>query len=185
MTAENEAKSDEAQAGAGKAGGGKGRRKRMLLLAAVPVVLAAAGGGLWASGLLGGKAREASAPSAEGGGATAQAAAGGAAPRPAGPPVFLDMPDVIANLNTGNRRTAFIKLRSKLELARAEDIAAVQAAMPRVLDLYTTYLREIRPEELRGSAGTWRLREELLARANIAVAPARITDVLFIEILQQ
>jgi flagellar FliL protein len=57
--------------------------------------------------------------------------------------------------------------------------------MPRVLDMFQTYLREIRPEELRGSAGTWRLREELIARANIAVAPARVTDVLFTEMLIQ
>jgi flagellar FliL protein len=57
--------------------------------------------------------------------------------------------------------------------------------MPRLLDLFQTYLREMRPEELRGSAGTWRLREELIARANIAIAPARVTDVLFTELLVQ
>ncbi len=57
--------------------------------------------------------------------------------------------------------------------------------MPRLQDLFQTYLREIRPEELRGSAGTYRLREELLARGNLAVAPARITDVLFTEMLVQ
>ena len=53
------------------------------------------------------------------------------------------------------------------------------------MDLFTVYLREIRPEELRGSAGTHRLREELIARANIAAHPARVTDVLFQEILMQ
>jgi flagellar FliL protein len=57
--------------------------------------------------------------------------------------------------------------------------------MPRLLDMFQTYLREMRPEELRGSAGTWRLREELLARANIALAPVRVVDVLFIELLVQ
>jgi flagellar FliL protein len=57
--------------------------------------------------------------------------------------------------------------------------------MPRLQDLFQTYLREMRPEELRGSAGTYRLREELIARADIAVAPARIQDLLFTEILVQ
>ena len=57
--------------------------------------------------------------------------------------------------------------------------------MPRLQDLFQTYLREMRPEELRGSAGTYRLREELLGRANIAAAPARITDILFIQLLMQ
>ncbi|MBV1797972.1 flagellar basal body-associated FliL family protein [Siccirubricoccus sp. G192] len=78
-------------------------------------------------------------------------------------------------------------------MARPEDAAVIQAAMPRLLDLFTTYLREMRPEELRGSIGTHRLREELIARANMAVAPAaradqpptRIADVLFVEILLQ
>ena len=57
--------------------------------------------------------------------------------------------------------------------------------MPRLLDLFQTYMREMRPEELRGAAGTYRLREELIARANIAVAPAHIVDVLFTEMLVQ
>ncbi|MBY0330440.1 MAG: flagellar basal body-associated FliL family protein [Acetobacteraceae bacterium] len=155
-------------------------RKKLLVLIAVPLLLAAIGGGLWASGLLRG-VLGGSPPPAE----ATEGQAAAPAPAPRAPPVFLDMPDIIANLNIGNRRTAFIKLRSKLELARAEDRQAVEAAMPRLLDLFTTYLREIRPEELRGSAGTFRLREELLNRANIAVAPARVTDVLFLEILQQ
>jgi flagellar FliL protein len=76
-------------------------------------------------------------------------------------------------------------LNERVELARAEDSAALTAAMPRLLDLFTTYLREIRPEELRGSAGTQRLREELMARANLVAAPVRINDVLFQEILVQ
>ena len=57
--------------------------------------------------------------------------------------------------------------------------------MPRILDLFQTYLRDMRPEDLRGSAGTYRLREELIARGTIAVAPAHITDVLFTEMLVQ
>lgn len=159
----------------------RGRRK-LLALIAVALLLAAVGGGVWASGLLRGLTGGAPPPGAT---HVAEGQAAAPAPAPRAPPVFLDMPDIIANLNIGNRRTSFIKLRSKLELARAEDRQAVEAAMPRLLDLFTTYLREMRPEELRGSAGTFRLREELLNRANIAAAPARVTDVLFLEILQQ
>jgi flagellar FliL protein len=83
------------------------------------------------------------------------------------------------------RRPTFIRLRAKLEIARADEAAAVQAAMPRLMDMFQTYLREVRPEELRGSAGTHRLREELVARATLAAAPARVTDVLFLEMLVQ
>ena len=72
-----------------------------------------------------------------------------------------------------------------MELARAEDEPVVRAALPRLMDMFQTYLREMRPEELRGSAGMYRLREELLARANVAVTPAKVIDVLFVEMLIQ
>src|SRR5690606_18134895 len=91
-------------------------------------------------------------------------AAAEAAPRR---PTFFDLPEMVANLNVTGRRPSYVKLRSKLELERPEDAVLVQAAMPRVLDLFATYLREMRPEELRGSIGTHRLREELLARVNL------------------
>ena len=150
-----------------------GGRKKLLLLG-VPLLLAALGGGLWFTGilpkLLGMKSGDP---------ASADATARGAAP------VFIEVPEIIANLNTGTRRVSFVKLKARLELARAEDAARVQAAMPRILDLFQTYIREMRPEELRGSAGTYRLREELISRAELAVQPAHVRDVLFIEMLVQ
>jgi flagellar protein FliL len=181
----------DAAAGEEDAGGKpRGGRKKLLLIA-VPVLLLALGGGFYASGLLDGLLGKGGGTPGE----VAQAASGDpAAPRPPSrPPVFMDMPEIVANLNTGGRRASYVKLRSKLEIGRAEDAAPIQAAMPRLLDLFTTYLREMRPEELRGSAGTARLREELLARASVALATAvppgqpqpRVTDVLFVEILQQ
>ena len=78
-----------------------------------------------------------------------------------------------------------MKLTVRLEVTKQEDVERVKAAMPRLQDLFQTYLREMRPQELRGSAGTYRLREELIARANLAAAPARITDVLFTQMLIQ
>lgn len=168
------------QDGEGKKGGGK----KKLLLIALPLVLGGAGAGLWFGGIL---------PPLLGIGPPPVPAEGEAQLQVARPPAFFDMPEIITNLNASGRRPVFVKLRSKLEIARAEDSAAIQAAMPRLLDLFQTYLRETRPEELRGSAGTHRLREELIARANIAVAPPagstqpapRVTDVLFVEILIQ
>ena len=100
-------------------------------------------------------------------------------------PVFVELPEMVANLNAPGRRATFVKLKAKVELAHMEDQAGFAAAQPRVVDLFQTYLREMRPEELRGSAGTYRLREELITRANIAVAPARVLDVLFTELLVQ
>ncbi len=152
----------------------KGGGKKKLLLMAAPVLLAVAGGGAWFAGLLpGGKA------------AAKEAATHDKEHEAPHGPVFFEMPEMVANLNGGGRRVVFIKLKVKLELARAEDQAAITAAMPRLLDMFQTYLRETRPEELRGSAGTYRLREELINRADVAVAPVRVNDVLFTEMLVQ
>jgi flagellar FliL protein len=95
------------------------------------------------------------------------------------------MPEIITNLNVANRRPVYVKLRARIELARSRDTAAVTAAMPRLMDSFTTFLRETRPEELRGSAGIHRLREELIARANIMLRPGTVTDVLFVELVVQ
>jgi flagellar FliL protein len=152
-------------------------KKRLVLLLA-PAVLAAVSAGLWFGGVLRPLLGAHAAPGTP---AAAQAANAVAA---ATPPVFLDMPEIVSNLDAG-RRDSFIKLHARLELAAERDTATVTTDMPRLLDLFGTYLREMHPEELRGSAGTWRLREELIARANIAVAPAHVTDVLFTEMLIQ
>jgi flagellar FliL protein len=160
-----------------------GRRKKLLLFAAPPLLLVAVLAGLWFGGvlppLLGmGEARKV-AKAGNPGEISADAA------QKAKQPVFVELPDLVANLNAGQRRSAFIKLKVRLELSKAEDQPIVAAALPRVQDMFTTYLRETRPEDLRGSAGTYRLREELIARANVAVAPARVVDVLFVEMLIQ
>ncbi len=155
----------EAQAEGGAAPEG-GRRKKLILLA-VPLLLVAIGGGVWASGLLGGLL---------GGGhgrPTAQAA----------PPSFIAIPEIVANL--GGDPGHFIKLKAKLEVADPATVKAIAALMPRVLDLFQSYLRAMRPQEMRSATGTWRLREELLARANVALAPIRVSNVLFTELLVQ
>jgi flagellar protein FliL len=176
-----------AAAGAGAAAAGEGDgaarkvgRKKLLLLA-IPLVLVGVVAGLWFGGVLppllgmgAGKAKAELHPADQ----PAPAAA-------ARTPSFVEVPEMIANLNSSAKRQPFVKLKARIEVAKADDVAVVQAAMPRVLDLLQTYLRETRPEELRGSAGTWRLREELIARANLAVAPAHVIDVLFTEMLIQ
>ncbi len=146
--------------------------QRKLIVLATPVVLVGIGAGLWSTGLLprllGRQHAEVSAEST----------------RPSAP-IYVDLPEMIANLNSNPLRPNYVKLVARLEVAKQEDVARVMAAMPRLQDLFLTYMREMRPQELRGSAGTYRLREELLARANLAAAPARITDVLFTQMLIQ
>ncbi len=171
--------------GAAKKGG-----KKKLLLILVPVLLLGGGAGAWFSGvlprLLGHGEDAAHAEHAEHGAPAGEKGGekGSEKAEAAKAPAFMDLPDIVANLNAG-RRTSFIKLKAKFELSKPEDAVAIQAAMPRIVDLFQSYLREMRPEELRGTAGTYRLREELIARANIAAPPARVLNVLFSEMLVQ
>jgi flagellar FliL protein len=107
-------------------------------------------------------------------------------PVAAKPATFVDLPDVLVNLsNTGADRTQYLKVKIVLELPDATLVPQIQPLMPRVLDAFQTYLRELRPTDLDGSAGLYRLKEELTRRVNAAVAPNRITAVLFKEIVVQ
>jgi flagellar protein FliL len=150
----------------------KGGKKKLLL--AVPVVLVAIGAGLWFSGVLPGLL-----------GMKGKAGASQSAEKRIGAPVYVDVPELITNLNVPGRRQSYLKLHAKLEVGGPEDVAPVTAAMPRILDLFQTYLRDMRPEELRGSEGSYRLREELVGRAAVAVAPAHVQNVLFEELIMQ
>jgi flagellar FliL protein len=102
------------------------------------------------------------------------------------PAIFVDLPDVLVNLaNAGTDRTQYLKVKIVLELPDPTVVAQIQPLMPRVMDAFQTYLRELRPTDLDGSAGLYRLKEELTRRVNAAVAPSRITAVLFKEIVVQ
>jgi flagellar FliL protein len=101
------------------------------------------------------------------------------------PIVVYELPDLVVSLNTNERQSTFLKVKISLELPDQAAIAAVERVMPRIIDHCQVYLRELRPDDLRGSAGTLRLRQELRRRIAIAVAPAEIRDVLFVELLVQ
>ncbi|MBS0639015.1 MAG: flagellar basal body-associated FliL family protein [Proteobacteria bacterium] len=147
------------------------RKKKLILIAAPVVVLLLTVTGLWVSGIL---------PAMLGGKKETHEAH----KEKSGPPGYVDLPEMVANLNAV-RKPTYIKVVVRIEVPHQEDVEKVKAAVPRLQDLFQTYLREVRPEELRGSAGTYRLREELIARANIAVAPNAVTDVLFTQMLVQ
>ena len=102
------------------------------------------------------------------------------------PAVFVDLPEVLVNLsNTGNDRTQYLRVRVVLELPDQLLMQQIQPVMPRVLDTFQTYLRELRPTDLDGSSGLYRLKEELTRRVNAAIAPNKVSAVLFKEIVVQ
>jgi flagellar protein FliL len=101
------------------------------------------------------------------------------------PAVFVDLPEVLVNLSTGTDRIQYLKVKVVLELSDQALIQQIQPVMPRVMDAFQIYLRELRPTDLEGSAGLYRLKEELTRRVNVAIAPSRINAVLFKEIVVQ
>lgn len=162
----------------GGSGGGGGKKK--ILMLAIPLILIVGGAaGAYFTGLLD--------PFIGGEEAALEGEAGeaGADGQPVGPVAFTDLPEILVNLNTTGRKSSFLKIRVSLELPNALDVPNVEAVQDRVVDAFQVYLRELRVEDLKGSAGMYRLREELLARVNAAVAPVKVNDVLFKEMLVQ
>ncbi len=98
---------------------------------------------------------------------------------------FFEVPDLIVNLNTNGRKSTFLKIKIALELESPQDVDRINDVLPRIVDNFQVYLRELRVDDLNGSAGMYRLREELLRRVNIAARPVKVRDVLFKEMLVQ
>jgi flagellar FliL protein len=166
-------KAKEADAEAAEEGESGGAPKRKLPL---KLIIMAAGGLLVLVG---------------GGGGAYFFLAGSHADKEAGAPVakpaaFIDLPEVLVNLsNPNSERTQYLKVKVVLEVPDQKLMAQIQPVMPRVMDAFQTYLRELRPTDLDGSAGLYRLKEELTRRVNTAIAPNRVNAVLFKEIVVQ
>jgi flagellar FliL protein len=158
---------DQVEEGAAEAAAPKGKRKLIIIGGALVLVLTLGGGG-WFFFMRGhGEEKQAVAP-------------------PPKPPVFLDVPEVLVNLaNTPGERVQYLKVRIVLEVKDQPLVAQIQPTMPRVMDLFQTYMRELRPGDLNGSIGLFRLKEELTRRVNAAISPNQVNAVLFKEIIIQ
>ncbi len=103
-----------------------------------------------------------------------------------GDPSYYIMPDLLVNLaSQDGDRQLFLKLKLTLEAEDPEMFADIPKMLPRITDQYQMFLRELRVDDLNGSAGGYRLRLELLRRINIAIAPSRVDAVLIEEMLVQ
>jgi flagellar FliL protein len=167
-----------------------GRRRWRWWLIGGSILLLLAGGGAAAARRLAGIFHAGGAPETAHGEPPASgspaAAAGQEGDAPAPPaPAFVDMPDLLVNLRSEARRARFLKLRITLEVPGEPAADGVRMLLPRVMDSFQLYLRALGVDDLDGAAGMQRLKEELLARANLALAPARIDDVLVKEMLVQ
>jgi len=97
--------------------------------------------------------------------------------------VFYTLPDVVVNMQTADGRPTFLKLKLTLELPDESLVEELDPNMPRLQDMFQTFLRELRPEDLSGSQGSYQLRMEILRRVNLVIAPSKANAVLIEEML--
>ncbi|MBG78057.1 MAG: flagellar basal body protein FliL [Alphaproteobacteria bacterium] len=178
---------------------GDGKKKLIIAIVGVIVLLLGVGAGLYFTGMLDGVLGKETAEHVEeghgdehgapddhgakddhGGGGDGHGGGHGDATS-----AFVVVPTMNISLNSDDGVPRYLRLSVQLELKNPDDAPAVEAVMPRVIDRFQTYLRELRVKDLRGSGGIYRLQMELLWRVNQAAAPVEVKDVLFQEILVQ
>lgn len=99
--------------------------------------------------------------------------------------IYFNFPEILVNLNEPGRKGKFLKLTVVFELTSEEDIPLIEKIEPRIIDQFQMYLRELRFEDLQGSEGVYRLKEELLRRVNSEAGKDKVRDILFKNILVQ
>jgi flagellar FliL protein len=190
-------------------------KKKKLIIILLPILLLGGGAGAYFGGLIGGdkkpkahkEAKEAAAEegkaeemaaaeegkteekpeekaaekSEEGGEHEASKGGGGGSDKF----TFYTLPDIVVNLSNPGRKSTYLKIKINLELADKKQIKTVESVLPRIVDNLQIYLRELKVEDLQGSEGLYRLREELLHRVSMAAEPAQVKDVLFGEMIMQ
>lgn len=174
MSDETEGDVEDEEGGKKKTGG-----KKLIIFILLPIlILAGAGAGLFFSGMLDsllGVEEE----MAEGeGGAPEEVQA-------ATPGTYLEVPEMLVSLRSSGQKQKILKLRVNLELNDPADEATITAFMPKIVDNFQVFLRELRVEELEGSQGLYRVKEEMLARVNSAAHPVKVKDVLIGDLLIQ
>ena len=171
----NAAETEDAEEATEEKPGSRGLSGKKLVMIVAPIVLLIGGGaGVYFSGLLDSLMGGSEPP--------VEQAEEGALPKP---PAYYDLPEMLVNLNSANRGATFLKLAVSLEIASEADRSKLESVLPRIIDNFQVYLRELRIEDLSGSAGMQRLREELLLRVNTQTGAGVVTDVLFKEMLIQ
>lgn len=151
--------------------GAEGKKKKiplmMMIIAGVVVLVIGGGAGAYFMGVFGGEPQtpeeiEAAAPS-----------------------IYFDIPEMVVNLASGRERAQYLKLKIAIEVDSLVNLGSLKPKMPRIQDMFQVYLREMRRSDLEGSAGVYRLKQELMRRINVTIHPAKIKRVLFKEIIIQ
>lgn len=143
-------------------------KKKLLIIVAAALLVLGGSGGIGAYMFLGGEAPA--------GGEHAEVVVDET------PPVFYEMPEIVIRLDGGQGQ--YLKLATVLDLESEHAPEEIKAIEPRLLDVMQTYLIELKPDDIKGTAGMYRVRQELLRRVNDLV-PGSTKDILFKTIILQ
>ncbi|NYT42126.1 flagellar basal body-associated FliL family protein [Sphingomonas sp. R-74633] len=177
----------EEGAEAAKAAKPKSKKKLIIIGAAAGVVLLGGGGGA-AFMLSGGSAKAETADSghakteekaAEGG----HGDSGGEAA--AGKDAYVDVPAFMVNLRSPDGQARFLKLHFMIVPADGIAPDTMKEKLPLLLDSFQPFLRELRPEDLAGSAAVFRIKEEMMVRATATLGDGQVKDILIQDLVQQ
>lgn len=162
----------------------KGSKKLFIIIGAAAAVVLLGGAGLFFFMSSSGGGEQAAAE-AHGEAAADHGSAGEHGASPVADTFIFNLEPMMVNLNSTDGQQNYMKLTVALEVADEHMMTSIQPKLAKVVDAFQVYMRELRKSDLEGSAGVYRLKEELLRRTNLAVYPARIESILFKEILVQ
>jgi flagellar protein FliL len=164
---------------------------KLIIIAAVGAVVVLGGGGVAAMLMMGGGSAKAHAAAPK---KPAHKAAKGGEGKKDGPnpisdgpdgAVYYTMPDMVVNIQSADGRPTYLKLKLAFELPDQDSAEAIEPDVPRLNDMFQGFLRELRPDDLSGSQGSYELRQEIQRRVNLVIAPSKVNAVLIQEMLIQ
>lgn len=163
--------------------------KKQKVMAAAAAVLVLAGGGGAAAFLMGGSKEEATSNRVVGADESAgeegdAVEEGEGGDKKEGLPL-IDVPPLLVNLRTPNGEPRYLKLRFMIEVMSGAKADQVQRRMPAIIDSYQPFLRELRPEDIAGSAAVYRIKEEMMVRTVAVVGKGIVKDILIQDLVQQ
>ncbi len=169
------------------AGGRKMPPLKVLVAAGVGALVVLGGGGAGAMMMLGGGKAAHHKPHAAKKDAGGKDGKGAVSPISEGPDgvVFYTMPDMVVNIQSADGRPTYLKLKLAFELPDEDAAEAIEPNAPRLNDMFQSFLRELRPDDLAGSQGSYALRQEIQRRVNLVIAPSKVNAVLVQEMLIQ
>lgn len=145
----------------------KPNKRKMVIAAAIGAVVLLGGAGAGVALMSGGEGGE------EPAGAGVQSAS------------YVEVPPMIVNLRSGDGQARFLKLRFIVVATDPGKSEEIKEKLPVILDALQPFLRELRPEDLNGSAAVFRVKEEMMARATQVLGAGLVRDVLIQDLVQQ